>query len=56
MKKFLRTVIFIIGHPFLPLFWLMLVAATGFFNFKEFYASYLEHYKSNEPFGVFDDF
>lgn len=51
MKK---TIIFILGIPFLPLFYTIFsILFMSCENPKEFWLSYYEHYKSEEPFGIF---
>lgn len=50
----MRTITLLVGCMFMPFFYLGLMLGGVYTPINLMYKSIFEHYKSNEPFGVFD--
>jgi hypothetical protein len=51
----MKTLLLIIGMAFMPFFYFGFILAGIYTPMSDLYKSLVEHYKSNEPFGGFDD-
>lgn len=50
----MKTLIFVIGIPFIPFFWLGFIPFGDSYSLIQMYKDYWSYYKSDESFGLFD--